>query len=60
MKTQNELLTATIGDLIVAVVDAALEADETEEQAFLVAGLVVNNLFLGSAGSYGGRPIRDA
>jgi hypothetical protein len=39
----------TVGDLVVAVTDAALEATQDEDQAYEIAGLVLMRLLAASA-----------
>ncbi len=50
--SENLPLVTTVGDLVSAVVDAALESVADERAAYRVAGLVLNNLLrLSSGGS---------
>lgn len=43
---QSLPLVTTVGDLVVAVTDAALEVVHDERKAYQVAGLVLNNMLL--------------
>jgi hypothetical protein len=66
-KGEDQILVTTIGDLILAVMDADLEAVHNDEQACHVANLVVNNILSLSAKDSllfsnvcGARTLRDA
>ena len=67
INSESPLLVTTIGDLVVAVVDAALEVVENEKNAYRIADLVLNNILKRSNGNlflqdrpFGGRIVREA
>jgi len=43
----------TLGDLVVAVTDVALEFSPNEKRAYQIAGAIVNNLLRSAAGKAG-------
>jgi hypothetical protein len=64
---EDPAVVTTVGDLVAAVMDASLEVVDDENEAYRIAGLVLNNILRLSSsnsflldGRYSGRLVREA